>query len=194
MPRKPAPPRLRLRSCPTLRRSKTTTMRCAVSWSARKPPAASTASPAAIPIGKSANCAGETLTRHFQTQFAGGAASPMRRGIETATRIVARRRCDMAAPRDHDPQIVRGIHPREAPHATLEKTMTIDERLEALTQSLELIAHMQQAEEKRAAERDAKTDQRISRILDVVEKQAGNIDKLAAIAHDHQQRIERLES
>ena len=72
--------------------------------------------------------------------------------------------------------------------------MTIEERLEALTQSLELIAHMQQAEEKRAAERDAKTDQRISRILDVVEKQAGNIDKLAAIAHDHQQRIERLES
>ena len=72
--------------------------------------------------------------------------------------------------------------------------MTIDERLEALTQSLELIAHMQQAEEKRAAERNAKTDQRISRILDVVEKQAGNIDKLAAIAHDHQQRIERLES
>jgi enoyl-[acyl-carrier-protein] reductase (NADH) len=72
--------------------------------------------------------------------------------------------------------------------------MTIDKRLEALTQSLELIAHMQQAEEKRAAERDAKTDQRISRILDVVEKQAGNIDKLAAIAHDHQQRIERLES
>ena len=72
--------------------------------------------------------------------------------------------------------------------------MTIDERLEALTQSLELIAHMQQAEEKPAAERDAKTDQRISRILEMVEKQAGNIDKLAAIAHDHQQRIERLES
>jgi hypothetical protein len=69
--------------------------------------------------------------------------------------------------------------------------MTIDERLEALTQSLELVAHMQQAEGKRAAERDAerdaraaerdaKTDQRIGRILDLVEKQAGNIDKLAA--------------
>jgi hypothetical protein len=65
--------------------------------------------------------------------------------------------------------------------------MTIDERLEALTQSLELVAHTQQAEEKRAAERDvkaaerdAKTDQRIGRILDLVEKQAGNIDKLAA--------------
>ena len=72
--------------------------------------------------------------------------------------------------------------------------MTIDERLEALTQRLELIAHMQQAEEKRAAERDAKTDQRIDRILDLVEKQAGNIDKLAAIAHDHEQRIGRLET
>jgi hypothetical protein len=52
---------------------------------------------------------------------------------------------------------------------------------------------MQQAEENRAAERDAKTDQRIGRILDVVEKQAGNIDKLAAIVHDHQGRIQRLE-
>jgi len=79
--------------------------------------------------------------------------------------------------------------------------MTIDERLEAVTQSLELIAHMQQAEEKRAAERDAKTDQRIRRILDLVEmqtgnieKQAGNIDKLAAVARDHEQRIERLEN
>ena len=71
--------------------------------------------------------------------------------------------------------------------------MTIDERIEALTQSLELIALMQQAEENRAAERDAKTDQRIGRILDVVEKQAGNIDKLAAIVHDHQGRIQRLE-
>jgi hypothetical protein len=78
--------------------------------------------------------------------------------------------------------------------------MTIDERLErlaerheALAQSLELMAAMQQAEEKRAAERGAKTDQRISRILDVVEKMAGGIDKLAAISHDHEQRIERLE-
>ncbi len=86
--------------------------------------------------------------------------------------------------------------------------MTIDERLEALTQSLELVAHMQQAEEKRAAERDAITDARIGRILDVVEKQAvnienladnienlaGSIDKLAGVAKDHGQRIERLES
>ena len=78
--------------------------------------------------------------------------------------------------------------------------MTIDERLErlterheALTQSMELFQH-DMAEMRAAAERDAKTDQRISRILDLAEKQAGNIDKLAAIAHDHQQRLERLEN
>jgi hypothetical protein len=28
----------------------------------------------------------------------------------------------------------------------------------------------------------------------LVEKQAGNIDKLAALAHEHEQRIERLEN
>lgn len=79
--------------------------------------------------------------------------------------------------------------------------MTIDERLEALTQSLEVVAHMQQAEEKRAAERDAITDARIGRILDLVEKQTGNIDmqarnfdKLAAVARDHEQSIGRLET
>ena len=78
--------------------------------------------------------------------------------------------------------------------------MTIDERLErlterheALTQSMELFRHDMAEMRAAAAERDAKTDQRISRILDLAEKQAGNIDKLAAIAHDHQQRLERLE-
>ncbi|MGA2736054.1 MAG: hypothetical protein ABSG65_01245 [Bryobacteraceae bacterium] len=65
--------------------------------------------------------------------------------------------------------------------------MTIDERLEALAQTVELIAHMQQAEEKRAAERDAKYNERFSRILDVVET-------LAATAQNHEPRIERLES
>jgi hypothetical protein len=85
--------------------------------------------------------------------------------------------------------------------------MTIDERLErlterheALTQSMELFQHdmaemRAAAAEMRAAaaERDAITDARISRILDVVEKQAGNIDKLAIVAHHHEQRLDRLE-
>jgi len=64
--------------------------------------------------------------------------------------------------------------------------MTIDERLVALVQTVELIAHLQQAEEKRAAERDAITDTRISRILGIVEK-------LADTAQNHERRIERLE-
>jgi hypothetical protein len=64
--------------------------------------------------------------------------------------------------------------------------MTIDERLEALAQTLELTAHMQQAEEKRAAERDAITDARINLVLD-------GIEKLVIVAHDHERRIERLE-
>jgi hypothetical protein len=64
--------------------------------------------------------------------------------------------------------------------------MTIDERLEALAQTVELTAHMQQAEAKRAAERDAITDARISRIL-------GTVEKLPDTPQNHQRRIERLE-
>ncbi|MGO4886028.1 MAG: hypothetical protein ACLP59_35170 [Bryobacteraceae bacterium] len=71
--------------------------------------------------------------------------------------------------------------------------MTIDERLErlaerheALTQSMELFQHDM------AAMR-AEFNERFSRILDIVEKQAGNIDKLADLAHDHERRLERLE-
>lgn len=75
--------------------------------------------------------------------------------------------------------------------------MTIDERLErlterheALTQSLELFQHdMAESMAKMraaAAERDAITDRRLNRILD-------GIEKLTTIVHNHEQRIERLE-
>ena len=56
--------------------------------------------------------------------------------------------------------------------------MTIDERLEALTQTVELIAHMQLAEEKRAAERDAKYNERFSRLLDLMENHENRISGL----------------
>jgi hypothetical protein len=86
--------------------------------------------------------------------------------------------------------------------------MTIDERLERLTerhealaQALELTAAMQQAAEKRLEEteklqkeRDVQYNERFNRILDIVETQATNIDKLAAIASDHDHRIRRQES
>jgi hypothetical protein len=46
-----------------------------------------------------------------------------------------------------------------------------------------------------AAERDAQYNERFSRILGIVEKQAGNIDKLAAIApRARAAPLERLES
>jgi len=86
--------------------------------------------------------------------------------------------------------------------------MTIDERLEriterheALAQALELTAAMQQAAEKRLEEteklqeeRDVQYNERFNRILDIVETQAANIDKLASIVRDHEHRIERQEN
>ena len=79
--------------------------------------------------------------------------------------------------------------------------MTIDERLERLTERHEALAQSMELFQHEAAARDAITDARFGRILDLleqqaanIEKQAGNIDKLAAIAQDHQRRIDRLES
>ena len=85
--------------------------------------------------------------------------------------------------------------------------MTIDERLERLTerhealaQALELTASMQREAEKRLEEneklqkeRDIQYNERFHRILDIVETQAGNI-KLAAIARHHEPRIQRQEN
>jgi hypothetical protein len=79
--------------------------------------------------------------------------------------------------------------------------MTIDERLERLTerhealaQTLELTAAMQQAAEKRLgeaeklqAERDIQYNQRFNRVL-------GLVEKLAVTAENHEQRIQRQEN
>jgi hypothetical protein len=78
--------------------------------------------------------------------------------------------------------------------------MTIDERLERLTerhealaQALEIIAGMQLAAEKRAAqaavlqsERDAKYNERFDRVL-------GLVENLTALAQSHENRISGLE-
>ena len=66
-----------------------------------------------------------------------------------------------------------------------ERWQRLTERHEALAQSMEVRAA--------AAQRAAITDAHISRILDVVEKQAGNIDRLAIVAHHHEQPLDRLE-
>ncbi len=71
--------------------------------------------------------------------------------------------------------------------------MTIDERLErlterheALTQSVELMA----AENR---ERDEKADARMGKLISLIEKLAGTVDKVAQIAANHEHRIDRLE-
>ena len=71
--------------------------------------------------------------------------------------------------------------------------MTIDERLErlterheALTQSMELMHHDVAEMQKREAERDAKFEERFSRLLGIVET-------LADMARNYEHRIERLE-
>ena len=71
--------------------------------------------------------------------------------------------------------------------------MTIDERLdrlterhEALTQTVELMAHMQREHEEQQKEHDEK-NQRL--MADVIE----SINSLARIAHAHEQRISGLE-
>jgi hypothetical protein len=63
------------------------------------------------------------------------------------------------------------------------RTMTIDERLEALTQTVELMAHMQ---------RD--TEQQIRQLIAAVTTDAENIRALARIADIHERRLTDLEA
>jgi len=60
--------------------------------------------------------------------------------------------------------------------------MTIDERLEALTQTVELIAAMQQA-----------NDQQIGQLIAASKQDAENIRALARIAEIHERRLSDLE-
>ena len=59
--------------------------------------------------------------------------------------------------------------------------MTIDERLEALTQTVELIAHAQ-----------VKADERIEKLTALLAETGGFINQLARIAESHEHRLERL--
>jgi hypothetical protein len=72
--------------------------------------------------------------------------------------------------------------------------MTIDERLEALTQSVELMAHMQreseklqQENEKRYAERFNRNEERLGQLMDTM-------NRLGNIVISHEQRLEDLEN
>ena len=64
--------------------------------------------------------------------------------------------------------------------------MTLDQRLEALTQSVELLATMHKDLEQQTAQRFAETAQRFTETLQF-------INQLARIASAHEQRIDDLE-
>jgi hypothetical protein len=71
--------------------------------------------------------------------------------------------------------------------------MTIDERLERLTERHEALT---QSVELMAAEnrgRDEKADARMGKLISLIEKLAGSVDKVAQIAANHEHRIDRLE-
>lgn len=60
--------------------------------------------------------------------------------------------------------------------------MTIDERLEALTHSLELLASMQ-----------IETERRMARLADQVNQIGAATESLIMVAHQHETRIAELE-
>lgn len=78
--------------------------------------------------------------------------------------------------------------------------MTIDERLErltdrheALTQSVELMVTENRERDRRLAEMEERWDERMGKLIGTVEKLVGTVEKVAQIAANHEHRIERLE-
>jgi hypothetical protein len=64
--------------------------------------------------------------------------------------------------------------------------MTIDERIEGLTQSLELLASLHRDSEARDRDNEAKYEARFSRMMDAIER-------IARLVENHEHRINGLE-
>jgi 3-phosphoglycerate kinase len=71
--------------------------------------------------------------------------------------------------------------------------MTIDERLEALTQSLELLSHMHQEREREDEKRMARVNQALTALAEAQVKTEDAMARLAHIADIQDRRITRLE-
>jgi hypothetical protein len=71
--------------------------------------------------------------------------------------------------------------------------MTIDERLEALTRTVELLAAMQTDNEKRWEQRLEVYDQRFNKIATALQQDGEHIRALVRIAELHHERLARLE-
>lgn len=71
--------------------------------------------------------------------------------------------------------------------------MNLDERLEALTHSVELLAQMHLDNDRRYEERFRRYEERFQRIETRFEKTLSAIEKLAQIAESHHRRLNDLE-
>ena len=73
------------------------------------------------------------------------------------------------------------------------KPRTIDERLEAINQTLELVAAMHVDNDKEFRERFAEIDKRFAAIARLQEQDGKHIRALARIAEIHEHRLSHLE-
>jgi hypothetical protein len=69
---------------------------------------------------------------------------------------------------------------------TLAAIMNIEQKLEALTQTVELLARMHVDHEKEYHERSIRTDERLAQLMDAM-------TRLANIAEAHEERLDDLE-
>jgi hypothetical protein len=100
-----------------------------------------------------------------------------------------------------------GVTPNNCPAAVEWNHMTIDERLDALVQTVELMAHFQQDAEKRHdeawrkileaqrqnVEAQRRNEEAIAKTQVMIVDMVESIDSLSRVAHLHEQRISRLE-
>ncbi|MGA8028625.1 MAG: hypothetical protein WB992_15890 [Bryobacteraceae bacterium] len=72
--------------------------------------------------------------------------------------------------------------------------MSPDERIEALTHTVELLAQMHLDNERKHDERLRQTDERLRQTDERLNRIVGVVEKLAQIAESHERRIDALES
>ena len=72
--------------------------------------------------------------------------------------------------------------------------MTLDERIEALTHTVELLAQMHLDNERKFEERFAKFEERFGKYDERLAKVVDVVERLAAIAQSHEHRLNNLEN
>ena len=70
--------------------------------------------------------------------------------------------------------------------------MTIDQRLERLTERHEALTQSLESTVAENRERDEKADARMGKLISLIENLAGSVDKVAQLAANHEHRIDRL--